>query len=69
MSHNLNLHCDNLQKLQVYIASITFPKNIGWTQGQVGHVAIDKSSCSLLIAIAVSKVNEFKLACGPFTYI
>ena len=65
MAHNSNLHLDSLQKLQVYAVSITFLKNVGWTQGQVGHVAINKSSCNPLVAIAVSKVNEFKLTCGP----
>lgn len=65
MAHNSNLHRDSLRKLQVYAASITFLKNVGWTQAQVGHVAINKSSCNPLVAIAVGKVNEFKLTCGP----
>ena len=41
-----------------------FLKNTGWTQGELGHIAINKSTIAPLFAIAIFKVNDARLNCG-----
>ena len=65
MPHNSPAHCDLLQKLAVYVPSPMFLKNTGWTQGELGHITVDKSTTAPLVAVAVSKVNGARLNCGP----
>lgn len=65
MPHNSSIHRDSMQRLHVYVASALFPKTIGWTQAQMGHIAIDKSTGSPLVAIVVGKVNEYRINCEP----
>ena len=65
MVHDSIQHWDTLHKTQIYIASPFFLWNIGWSQAEIGHIATNKSTQSTLTAIAVGRVNEYKLACGP----
>ena len=65
MTHNSIQHRDALRKLQVYVASPLFLRNVGWSQAEIGHIASDKSTQATLVAIVVGRVNEHKLACSP----
>ena len=65
MTHNSTQHRDALRKLQVYVASPLFLCNVGWSQAEIGHIVSNKSTQATLVAIAVGRVNEHKLACSP----
>lgn len=54
-----------MRKLHVYVACAMFLKNTGWTQGELGHIAIDKSTNAPLAAVVVGRVNAARLNCGP----
>lgn len=65
MPHNSPAHRDAMRKLHVYVACAMWLKNTGWTQAELGHIAVDKATNAPLAAIVVGKVNGARLNCGP----
>lgn len=63
--HDSIQHHDSLRKTPIYIASPFFLWNIGWSQAEIGHIMTNKSTQTTLAAIAIGRVNEYKLAWSP----
>ena len=65
MPHNSPAHRDSLHKLDAYVAGPTFLKNTAWSPGDMGHIAVDNSTASPMVAVVVGKINDARLNCGP----
>jgi hypothetical protein len=62
---NLTTHREKLRKQQSYAATSSFTHSSGWGLAKTGHILVTNPGGNEQVAIAVAKVLDHKLYCGP----
>ena len=55
----------DLLQSKSYVPCALFLQNVRWQYDDVGHVLVDASSGSNMVAVIVARVLEHQLRCGP----
>ena len=65
MEHDLNAYRNILLQNKFYAAGPIFTKNVRWQYEKNGHVLVDNTTHSDLVAAIVARVLDHRLCCDP----